>query len=50
VVGVAGHLRRFAMQRVAREADDPEQPREAVPGPLLGPVERRPLGISGSLS
>ena len=31
VVGVAGELRRFAMQRVARQADDAEQPRAGLP-------------------
>jgi hypothetical protein len=46
VIGVAGHLRRLAMQRVARQTDDAEKAGEAVPCTLLGPVERRPLGIS----
>ena len=45
MIGVAGHLRRLTVQRVARQADDAEQPREALPGALLGPVERRALRI-----
>jgi hypothetical protein len=31
VIGVAGDLRRLAMQRVARQADDAEQPRRPLP-------------------
>ena len=45
VIGVAGQLGRFAMQRVARQADDAEQPRQPFPCPLLRPVERRALRI-----
>ena len=45
VIGVARELRRFAMERVAREADDAEQPRQGPPGALLRPVERRALRV-----
>ena len=45
VIGVAGEFRRLAMQRVARQADDAEQARQALPGALLGPVERRALRV-----
>ena len=45
VVGVAGELRRFPVQRVARQADDAEQARHGLLGALRGPVESRALRI-----
>jgi hypothetical protein len=33
------------MQRVARDADDTEEPRQAFLGALLGPVEGRSLRV-----
>ena len=45
VIGVAGELGRFAVQRVARQADDAEQARHGLLGALRGPVERRPLRV-----
>ena len=33
------------MEGVARKADDAEEPRQAFPGALLGPVERRALRV-----
>jgi hypothetical protein len=41
VTGVSREFGRLPMQRVAREADDAEEPRHAFLGALLGPVERR---------
>ena len=35
VIGVTRELGRFAVQRVARQADDAEQPRQSFPCPLL---------------
>ena len=40
VIGVAGEFGRFAMERVAGQADDAEQPWQAFLGALLGPIER----------
>ena len=40
VIGVAGELGRFAMERVAGQANDAEQSRQAFLGALLGPIER----------
>jgi len=45
VTGVSGEFGRLAGQRVAREADDAEEPRHAFLGALLGPVERRSLRV-----
>ena len=45
VIDVARDLRRLAMERVARQADDAEQARQALLGALLGPVERRALRV-----
>jgi hypothetical protein len=45
VIGVAGELWRFSVERVARQADHAEQPIEATPSTLLGPIERRSLGV-----
>ena len=45
VKGVSRELVRLVVQRVAREADDAEEPRHAFLGALLGPVERRSLRV-----
>ena len=45
MIGVAGELGCFAMQRIARQADDAEETRQAFAGALFGPVERRALRI-----
>ena len=45
MIGVAGQFWRLAMQGVTRKADNAEQARQAFPATLLGPVERRALGI-----
>jgi hypothetical protein len=45
VAGVSRELGRLTMEGVARKADDAEEPRQAFPGPLLGPVERRALRV-----
>ena len=45
VTGVSRQFGRFSMQRVARETDDAEEPRHALLGALLGPVERRSLRV-----
>src|SRR5271166_4190801 len=43
VAGVSREIGRFPMQRVARKADDAEEPRQTLLGALLRPVERRSL-------
>ena len=45
VTGISRELGRLPMQRVAREADDAEEPRQAFLGALLGPIERRSLRV-----
>ena len=45
MIGIAGELRRLAMERVAGKPDDAEQPAEPVLRALLGPVEGRALRI-----
>ncbi len=45
MVGVAGQLGRFTVERVAGQADDTEQPLQPLPAALLRPVERRALRI-----
>ena len=45
MAGVSRELGRLAMEGVARKADDAEEPRQAFPGALLGPVERRALRV-----
>jgi hypothetical protein len=45
VVGVAGQLRRFTVERVAGQAHDTEQPLQPFPAALLRPVERRTLRV-----
>src|SRR6185437_12725382 len=45
VIGMPAELEGFAMQRVAREADDAEQAAMAPACALLGPVERRALRV-----
>lgn len=45
VTGVSREFGCLPMQRVAREADDAEEPRHAFLGALLRPVERRSLRI-----
>ena len=49
MIGGAGELRRLAMKGVARQADDAEQPGEALPRPLFGPSSAEPCG-SASIS
>jgi hypothetical protein len=39
VIGIAGDFGRFAMKRVARQADNTEQSREPFLCSLLGPIE-----------
>src|SRR5690606_12438492 len=45
VIGIARKLGRFAMKRVARQADDAEQARQALAGALLRPVESGTLRV-----
>jgi hypothetical protein len=45
VIGVAGEFGRFPMKRVARQADDSEQPRQPFLCPLLGPIESGALRV-----
>ena len=45
MIGVARQIRRFAMERVARQADDAEAARKVFTGELLGPVEGRALRV-----
>jgi hypothetical protein len=45
VIGVAREFGRFPMKRVARQADDAEQPRQPFLCPLLGPIESGALRV-----
>jgi len=45
VVGIAGQFGRFPMQRVTRQADGAEQPRQAFTAALLRPIQRRALRV-----
>src|SRR5712691_10199879 len=45
MVGVASDLGRLAMQRIARKAEDAEQPGQRFLCPLLRPVQRRTLRV-----
>src|SRR5690606_28088257 len=45
MIGITGELRRFAMQRVACQADDTEEARQALAGALLRPIEGRALRV-----
>src|SRR6185437_3513094 len=45
MIGMTSKLRRFAVERVARQADDAEQTRVAASGALFGPIERRSLRV-----
>ena len=45
MVGVARQLRRFTVERVARQADNTEQPLQPLATALLGPVECRALRV-----
>jgi len=45
MIDVARQLRRFAVERVARQADDTEQPLQSLPAALLRPVECRSLWV-----
>ena len=45
MIGIAGEFGRFAMQRVAGEADDAEQARRPAAAALLRPIEGRALRV-----
>ena len=45
MVGVTRQLGGFAVQGVARQANDAEQPRQPFLCPLLGPIESGPLRV-----
>ena len=46
MIDILGDFGGFAVQSVAGEADNPEEPWKAFLGALLRPVERRPLWVS----
>src|SRR3546814_9710006 len=45
VIDVARQLRRFTVERVARQADNAEQPLQSLPAALLRPVQRGTLRV-----
>src|SRR3546814_13141591 len=45
VIDVARQLRRFTVDRVARQADNAEQPLQSLPAALLRPVQRGTLRV-----